>query len=186
MLRSLDGAADVDPDPGALTLRLRHFLDRYNDTPHETLGGETPRQRFEAGRPLRFPDDERDLYRRFVVREGRKVSADHVLKVAGRLWEAPRGLSNRGVEIVRHVLDGRLWVIQEGRSIELTELDPHANATERRARATPERPGPGVPLTAATLAYRQDLLPLVDAEGGFRDDPQPTQLNDLEEEEEEE
>ena len=41
VLRPLDGAADVDPDPAALTLRLGHFLDRYNDTPHETLGGGT-------------------------------------------------------------------------------------------------------------------------------------------------
>ena len=38
VLRSLDGAADVDPACAALTLRLRHFLERYNDTPHETLG----------------------------------------------------------------------------------------------------------------------------------------------------
>jgi len=30
-LRGLDGAADVDPDYPALTLRLRHFLQRYND-----------------------------------------------------------------------------------------------------------------------------------------------------------
>ena len=32
VLRSLDGAADVDPACAALTLRLRHFLERYNDT----------------------------------------------------------------------------------------------------------------------------------------------------------
>jgi len=43
LLRSLDGAAEVDPACEALILRLRHFLDRYNDTPHETLGGDTPR-----------------------------------------------------------------------------------------------------------------------------------------------
>ena len=30
-LRGLDGAANVDPDYPALTLRLRHFLQRYND-----------------------------------------------------------------------------------------------------------------------------------------------------------
>ena len=82
-LRGLDGAAQVDPDDGALTLRLRHFLDRYNDTSHETLGGDTPRQRWENGRPLRFPEDQGDLYRRFVVREQRKVSADHVIEADG-------------------------------------------------------------------------------------------------------
>ena len=56
VLRSLDGAADVDPACAALTLRLRHFLERYNDTPHETLGKDTtPRQCWERGRDLRFP-----------------------------------------------------------------------------------------------------------------------------------
>ena len=58
LLRSLDGALEVDPACEALTLRLRHFLERYNDTPHETLDGDTPRQRWEAGRPLRFPEDQ--------------------------------------------------------------------------------------------------------------------------------
>ncbi|MCK4471214.1 MAG: DDE-type integrase/transposase/recombinase, partial [Anaerolineae bacterium] len=63
LLRSLDGSVDVDPDCHALTLRLRHFLDLYNDTPHETLAGDTPCHRWEDGRPLRFPEDEADLYR---------------------------------------------------------------------------------------------------------------------------
>ena len=82
----LDGAADVDPAGAALTLRLRHFLNRYNDTPHETLGKDTtPRQRWEQGRELRFPTDEADLYRRFVVRALHKVSNDHVIKAAGRV-----------------------------------------------------------------------------------------------------
>ena len=168
ILRALDGAADVDADSGALTLRLRHYLQRYNDMPHETLGGDTPRQRWEKGRALRFPDDEADLYRRFVVRQPRKVSTDHVIQMDGRLWEAPRGLGQRWVEVVRHVLDGRLWVLHQGRMIELAQLDEHANATDRRA-ATADGPEPyeGIPTTAAHLAYDQDFLPLVDPEGGF-------------------
>ena len=172
LLRSLDGAAEVDPDCQALTLRLRHFLDRYNDSPHETFAGETPRQRWEAGRPLRFPDDEADLYRRFVVREPRKVSADHVIKADGRLWEAPRGLGDSWVQLTRHVLDGRLWVLHEGRMVELAELDPHANATGRRGYIGDDRPlsSEGIPTTAARLAFEHDLRPLVDLDGGFRDE----------------
>ena len=175
-LRGLDGAVDVDPDYQALTLRLRHYLRRYNDTPHETLGGDTPRQRWEQGRALRFPDDETDLYRRFVVRQPRKVSVDHVVKMDGRLWETPRGLGDGWVEVTRHVLDGRMWVVHEGRMVELAELDPHANATDRRGTVDTDRPLPseGVPTTAASLAYDQDFQPLVDADGGFpeTDDPQ--------------
>jgi len=174
VLRGLDGAVEVGPECGALTLRLRHYLDRYNATRHETLGGDTPRQRWEQGRPLRFPEDEDDLYRRFVVGEPRKVSKDHVIQIDGKLWEAPRGLGDTWVEVIRHVLDGRLWVLHEGRSVLLAEVDPHANATEPRGAATDPRAkssapisSEGVPTTAAGLAYNRDMLPLVGPDGGF-------------------
>jgi hypothetical protein len=175
LLRSLDGALQVDPAVPALTLRLQHYLDRYNDTPHETLDGDTPRQRWEQGRPLIFPDNEAELYRRFVVRESRKVSADHVIQLDGRRWEAPRGSGDTWVEVSRHVLDGRLWVIHQGRQLQLAELEPHANAGDRRGPRSPSRPDlqEGLPHTAATLAYDQDFLPLVDAEGGFPEPPSP-------------
>ncbi len=195
VLRALDGAAEVDPDCGALTLRLRHYLERYNDTPHETLGKDTPRQRWDAGRPLRFPDDETDLYFRFVVRTIRKVSADHVIKEGGQLWEAPWGLGGRRIEVLRHVLDRRLWVFEDGRRVELAELDPHANATERRGSGTPGSEGPdrghgpdvGVPTTAASLAFNRDLLPLVDVDGGFIDvEGPPEEQQEPREEHEEE
>ena len=184
ILRALDGAADVDPHCRALTLRLRHYLQRYNDMPHETLGGDTPQQRWEQGRALRFPADETDLYRRFVVRQPRKVSTDHVIKMDGRLWEAPRGSGDGWVEVVRHVLDGRLWVRHEGRMVELAPLDEHANATDRRATVHDEAPLPceGVPHTAAGHAYDQDFLPLVDADGGFPDEQDHHQDPDTEDE----
>ncbi len=172
VLRALDGAAEVDPACEALTVRLRHFLERYNNTPHETLDKDTPRQRWEAGRPLNFPEDHADLYRRFVVREPRKVSADHVIKAGGRLWETPRGLGDSWVEVARHVLDGRLWVLHQGRMVELAELDPHANAIEPRGDSLAGAPpvaGEGIPATAAGLAFNEDMRSLVDPDGGFRD-----------------
>lgn len=184
VLRSLDGAADVDPACAALTLRLRHFLNRYNDAPHETLGkNTTPRQRWEQGRALRFPTDEADLYRRFVVRAMHKVSNDHVIKADGRLWEAPRGSARSWVEVARHVLDGRLWVQHQGRMIELAELDPHANATEPRGSGSAPQPTAGedgeeLPASAAGIAYANDTRPLVDPDGGYSDphhDPQDDQ-----------
>ena len=174
-LRALDGAADVDPACQALTLRLRHFLNRYNDTPHETLGKDTtPRQRWEQGRELRFPTDDADLYRRFVVRALHKVSNDHVIKAGGRLWEAPLRSARSWVEVARHVLDGRLWVLHQGRMIELAEVDPHANATSPRGSGSAPQPtddddGEQLPATAAGIAYANDTRPLVDPEGGYRD-----------------
>ena len=175
VLRALDGAIEVDPTCAALTLRLRHFLRLYNDTPHETLDGDTPRVRWEQGRALRFPEDHADLHRRFVVRALHKVSADHVIKADGRQWEAPRGLAGQQVEVARHLLDDRLWVLHDRRMVELAVLDPHANATDPRGgghRIPPPLPGEGVPDTAASIQFAHDLRPLVDADGGFHD-PQP-------------
>ena len=186
VLRSLDDAADVDPACAALTLRLRHFLERYNDTPHETLGKDiTPRQRWERGRDLRFPTDDADRYRRFVVRAMHQVSNDHVIKAGGRLWEAPRRSAASWVEVARHVLDGRLCVQHQGRMIELAEVDPHANATEPRGSGSAPQPTAGkdgeeLPATAAGIAYANDLRPLVDPEGGYSD-PQDDQHDDQQE-----
>lgn len=171
MIHGLDGALDVDPDCVALTLRLRHFCDRYNDQPHEGLGGDTPRQRWEAGRPLRFPDDEADLYRRFVIREPRTVSSDHVIQHGGIDWEAPRGMADQVVEVIRHVLDGRLFVAHRGEVVQLHRVDLAANATSRRGYSADHRPlvGEGIPTTAAALAFARDLAPVVGPDGGFID-----------------
>lgn len=170
VLRALDGAIDVDPDCRALTLRLNRYLDGYNDTFHETLKT-TPRQAWQAGRPLRYPEDEDDLYRRFIVRESRTVSADHVIQFGGRLWEAPRGTQRSKIEVARHAIDGRLWVTHGGRTFELAELDPHTNAVERRGYPSDHTPAPneGVPITAASEAFRQEMLPIINPDGGFSD-----------------
>ncbi len=97
--------------------------------------------------------------------------------------------------MLRHVLDRRLWVFEDGRRVELAELDPHANASERRGSGTAgtagsdpgPRPDEGVATTAASLAFNHDLLPLIDADGGFSDveDPPDEQQEPREEHEEE-
>ena len=178
LLRSLDGAIEVDPSPEALTLRLRHYLAQYNSAPHEGLGGKTPREVWEAGRPLRMPESEADLRAAFVVRETRQVSEDHVIQHGGLLWEAPRGLAGQTVEIIRHVLDGHLSVLHEGRLVRLAEVNPHANATDLRAGSTPPVPSEGIlcagyrRMTAASEAFDQDHGPVTGPDGGFPD-PDP-------------
>ena len=169
VLRSLPGALNVDPDCAALTLRLRHFCGQYNDQAHEGLDGDTPRQRWEQGRPLRFPEDKHDLERRFVVREPRLVSNDHVIQLGGDLWEAPRGMAGDKVEVIRNVLDGRLFVVHQGHVIQLHKLDLAANALDRRGYPNDQRPlqGEGIPTTAATLAFARDMRPVVGKDGGF-------------------
>lgn len=176
VLRSLDGAAEVDPDCAALTLRLRHFLfDQYNNRPHESLGQETPGARWSADeRPLRFPESVAKLGEHFVVTEARKVSKDHVIKYGGELYEAPRGLGGEWIDVRRHVLTGELTILHDGRLMRLHPVDLAANAKTKRARekANDDGPMPGdaVPKTAATLAFERDFAPLVGPDGGFTDD----------------
>ena len=170
VLRSLDGAADVDPDCQNLTLRLRHYLGRYNDTPHEALAGQTPRARWMADpRPLRMPESQQAFRAQFVVRESRSVSKDHVIKHGSKLWEAPRGLASTQVEVIRHVLDGHLSVQHHDRLIRLHEVDLAQNATDRRGYPGDALPQPdeGVPTTAATLAFKRAYAPITGPDGGF-------------------
>ena len=179
VLRSLDRAAEVDPDCGALTLRLQHYLDhQYNVEPHESLGHDTPRQRWQHDlRALRFPDDEHDLRRYFVIQESRQVSGDHVIRHSGLRFEAPRGLARGEVIVHRHVLDGHLEVPYRGRMVRLHPVDLQANATTRRATAYDDPPAPddAPPKTAATLAFDRDYGPVVGPDGGFTD---PTDTED--------
>ena len=168
VLRSLDGAVDVDPEPAALQLRLWHYLCRYNDTPHESLGQTTPRTRFEAdSRALRFPDNEATLRARFIVTEPRRVSNDHIIQYEGRLYEAPRGLARERVLVRRQVLDGELSILHDGRVVTLHEVDLAANARDHRGRAAVPLPEVAPVKTAASVAFERDFAPVVDADGGF-------------------
>jgi len=176
VLRNLDGRADVDPDCGALELRLRHWLHQtYNHTPHEALGGKiTPWQRFSADpKALNFPKSQQALRELFVLELRRKVSNDHVVSIDGVDYETPRGLAGTTVTVWRQVLDGTLTVLHpggEGRLVRLHPVDLVANAQQRRGQATTEDDTEPVPArSAADMAFARDFGPVVGADGGFAD-----------------
>lgn len=83
--RGLDGHPEVDPDCGALTLRLTHWLrETYNHTRHESLGGEAPAERFHRDtRELELPPDRAWLDAQFRITHERTVSGDHVVSIDG-------------------------------------------------------------------------------------------------------
>jgi putative transposase len=171
VLRGLPGAADVDADCGALELRLGHFLDhRYNQQPHEALGGQTPLARFESDtRALRFPANDAELAGRFVVTETRKASADNVISYEGIDYEVPRGHAGTDVTVWRHLLTNALSVVHDGRLVALAPVDLAQNAISRRA--LPSAPAPDdderAPRTAAQLAFARDFAPVVGPDGGY-------------------
>ena len=176
VLRNLDNRPDVDPDFGALALRLQHFLRTgYNFSPHESLGKRTPLECFQGDeRPLRLPKSDGDLRRHFVLSLRRRVSADHVVSVDSVAYELPRGRSGEIVTLQRKLLEDTLWLMHQGRLIQIHPVDLAANARSRRARpggGTPEQTDSPLPPTAADLAFGQDLFPVVDPDGGFSQPP---------------
>ncbi|MCU0691167.1 MAG: hypothetical protein MUF54_07195 [Polyangiaceae bacterium] len=170
-LRGLDGNPDVDPEPVALRLRLRHFLfEQYNKTPHESLDQQTPEQRFLCDpRPLQFPQDLAWLASRFVITQTRAVSKDNVVPYDGELYEVPRGHSGTDIDVYRHLLEGNaLSVLHEGREVRLHKVDLTANAYARRARPRPPEPQPATaPTTAAERGFQSHFPPLVGEDGGY-------------------
>lgn len=185
LLRSLDGRPDVDPDCGALELRIRHYTERvYAHQPHEGLRGDTPWRRFHADpKPLRFPEDRQSLQASFEIWIVRRVSADHVVSVDSVDYEMPRGYGGRKVVLRRRVLDGGVRFLHEGRIIELHPVDLHGNARAPRARGDAEDDPPQAipPATAADLSFQHDFGPVVDDDGGLDQlqDEDPDSLEDL-------
>ena len=179
ILRAFDKADHVDPDCGALALRLRHDLfDVYNHLPHESLGKDTPQQRWTSSmRALRPVESEAWLQERFTLPLERTVSADHVISYDGTLYEVPRCCQPGRRTFLRRLLeDDALYAVDDERLVQLQPLDPHFNATSGRARrAKPEHSDETPPKTASMLAFERAYPSLVDADGGFTD---PDQEND--------
>ena len=177
LLRTLDGHPEADPDCGALTLRLLHWLrERYNHTPHESLDGETPAERWHRDeRPLELPRDRAWLDAQFLTTEERTVSKDHVVSLDGTLYEVPRACRGR-IVITRHLLTGTLTVRADGRHVEIHPLEPTKNAFDRRgrrsraeSRSEPSEPaGPTHPaVNPVQLAFDDDFGPLVGPDGDY-------------------
>ena len=176
LLRRLDGRADIDPDCGALELRLSHYLrEVYNHKPHESLKDQTPQGRFlNDPRPLRLPDTDHELRLCFVLHVVRTVSADHVVSLDGVDYEVPQGHAKERITLYRRLLDGTVAMLHQGRLVELATVDLAQNARTRRARRTEEEDElqPPLPPSAADLAFQRAFPPVVDQDGGF-EDPDP-------------
>jgi hypothetical protein len=176
VLRYLDGDPSVDPDPGALTLRLNHWLNEiYNRDPHRGLNGDSPLQRWDS--------DERELVlpaegwrQHFVVTFDRKVTNDNVISYDGVAYEVPRGSAGRTIAVSRHLLDDNALTVvtDQGETVKLYPVDPTANAYAQRAhrtstanaftdsfKAQPQQ-------SAAAARFDADMKPLVDKDGGYQ------------------
>ena len=172
VLRSFDGNPEIDPDLGALTLRLRHWLTSlYNHTPHEGLGGLSPAERWERDtRQLDHPERVW-LDDRFLLPLVRRVTKANTVSYESVHYEVPIGHAGERITLHRHLLDGdRLSMIHRGHRVFLQGVDLTRNAFDRRASGStpPSAPAPtDPPKTAADLAFSQDFESLVGPDGGF-------------------
>ncbi len=169
----------IDPDAGALTVRLQRDVAYYNSTYHESLNS-SPQARWHADeRALEPVKDDADLRRIFTVRlkKTSKVSKDHVVKVKGVQYELPRGYAKKRVQVYRRVLEATkakdaLYIDHEGAMMPIHPVDLHANARAKRAvkeltrAASLQSPNTQ---SAAELAFERELGPITAADGGYRD-----------------
>jgi len=170
-IRGLDKNPEVDPDTGALSLRLSHWLhELYNHTPHESLGLITPAERWaKDSRPLDFPQDPRWLEDRFILSLERRVSHDNVIPFESTFYEVPSGYEGQRILLFRNLLSKELFVFHRGHPVVLHPLDPVHNAYAKRGSSSFDLPKPpsAAPTTAANLAFNSDFAPLVDDQGNF-------------------
>ena len=106
-----------------------------------------------------------------MIHESRVVSKDNIVSFDGVAYEVPRGHRGDTVVLHRHLLCETIAMVHEGRLVELAPVDLEANATSGRIRSgqEPEACDDHRPLSAAELAFRQDMEPIVGLDGGFTD-----------------
>ena len=164
-----------------MTLRLRHWLhERYNHTPHEGIGKDTPWQRWSRDeRQLSFPDSHEDLLKKFVVSTSRRVTKDNIVPIDGVDHEVPLGHAGENILLTVHALNDEVRCLHEGRMVRIHPVDLAANARAKRARE-PDAVDPAQQIlrpSAADKAFEKDLGPIVDGDGGYTAPP-PQQEED--------
>ena len=171
VIRGLDRRPDVDPACGALELRLQHYLRKvYGPRPHESLDRQPPLQRFYTDKKqLRFPDNDEQLRGKFVMYLKKKVSKDNIVSVDSVPYEMPGGHAGSWVIVHKRLLDGKICFPQDGKLIELKQVDLALNAISKRAKRGQRKNDVSQPLpkSAADLMFENDFNPVIDTDGGF-------------------
>ena len=158
------------PRPERARLRLRHFLfERCNCRPHEALDWQLAAGALGRRHAKARLQSDAELREKFVITETRKVSLNHVVSIDGKDYEVPRGHGGTRLAVRRHVLEGTLSVLHEGRIVRLHPVDLAANAVARRGKpsAPHDEERAPAPRTAAMRAFDRDYGPVVSPDGGF-------------------
>ena len=125
----------------ALNRRLWAWVEtEYHHHPHRGLEGDTPLDRWAAGRAPRLPEPDLDLDALFLFEAKRRVQRDHTVSLNGTVFEVDAALVGQTVTLRYDpsIPAGRgIEVWHEGRFVERARpLDAYANCFVRRNRPT--------------------------------------------------
>lgn len=113
---------------------LLTYVQKYNQTPHSSLGGKTPQDRFYEESSLIIRFDEERINRTFLLEDERTVSADNVITIDRREYEVDYKYSGRRI-LIRYSPDLKTVYSVDRRTGEMEKihlLDKKKNSTGHR------------------------------------------------------
>lgn len=111
---------------------LNEYVNSYNNTPHSSLNGLTPMERYLQEIELVKKINDTSLQQDFLFEIERKVSVDNIVVIENKEYEVPAVYSSRKVRI--RYLDPKdgIFVIDGDKQIQIKPLDKKANAKRVR------------------------------------------------------
>lgn len=111
---------------------LNEYVNNYNNTPHSSLNGLTPMERYLKETDLVKKLDETSLEKDFLFEIERRVSIDNIVVIDNKEYEVPAVYSSKKVRI--KYLDSKdgVFIVDGDKQIEIKPLDKKANAKRVR------------------------------------------------------
>lgn len=111
---------------------LNEYVNNYNNTPHSSLNGLTPMERYLKEADLVKKLDETSLEKDFLFEIERRVSIDNIVVIDNKEYEVPAVYSSKKVRIKYLDPKDGVFIIDGDRQIEIKPLDKKANAKRVR------------------------------------------------------
>lgn len=111
---------------------LNEYVNNYNNTPHSSLNGLTPMERYLKETDLVKKLDETSLEKDFLFEIERRVSIDNIVVIDNKEYEVPAVYSSKKVRIKYLDPKDGVFIIDGDKQIEIKPLDKKANAKRVR------------------------------------------------------
>ena len=111
---------------------LNEYVNNYNNTPHSSLNGLTPMERYLKEIDLVKKLDDTSLEKDFLFEIERRVSVDNIVVINNKEYEVPTIYSTKKVRIKYLDPKDGVFIIDGDKRIEIKPLDKKANAKRVR------------------------------------------------------